>query len=205
VGSGSSRPQRTFSRLIDAINAPGAVLDLSGNVLSATMQLADMLAIGPERLPGLPFQQFVAPKEHPRYARLLEVTADQPASAAEVVLQRADGEAIYAHLALRRLRPPSPEVITLVAVDLTRLHVVERLEEELQAGVHERMELVHANLALQEDIRRRQLAEAALLVSEAKWRKLFRASPVVVVLTSVAEGTILDGGMVRSPTWSTGS
>jgi PAS domain S-box-containing protein len=188
-------------RLVDSSNAATLILNPVGIVWYCNAPLAAMLGVSADDLMGRPFEEVVAPEERSTYRRLLAQARDQASSAGEVGLQAADGELLFAHLALRRLRGAVPERIVVVAVDLTRYQrVARRLEAEkaeLEAQVQGRTaELLAANheLAVKQELLQTILEQAAdgITVRDADGRLIFINAAAQRRVSRPADGTALE-------------
>ena len=178
----------SFRRILDATQAAHAVLSLSGTLLHVGPVFADVLHESSAKLDGLPLDQFVAPEHHSRYRRLLAEAAERQGSNGDLTFRRGDGQPVHAHVMLRRLPSPWPDVVTLVVVDLTHHQTIaskpELEKDDLEAQIRER------TAALEADIRRRE--EAALRQSEEKFAKAFQNTPDVITLSTLQAGRLLD-------------
>jgi PAS domain S-box-containing protein len=179
----------------DTVNASTAALSLEGILLSASPRFAEMLKKPREELIGTPFEQFVAPQERSRFQRLLTQSNAVRGSSGEVILRRSDDESLYAHLALRRLRRPFPDVILLLCVDTTHHHhTAERLgreRAELAAQVEERTaELAASNNAL-------QAAHRALAVEHAVLQSALEQLPDALIIVDTERHILLANSAAR--------
>jgi PAS domain S-box-containing protein len=179
----------------DTINAPALALNPEGRVLLASERFAAMVKLPREQLEGVAFEQFIAPQERSRFQRLLAQSEAVRGSAGEVVLRRNDDESLFAHIALRRLRRPFPDVILLLCLDTTHHHhVADRLRREraeLEARVQERTaELAEANNALQE-------ANRALAAQKALLESVLDQSPDPLVVVDVRRRILLANSAAR--------
>lgn len=157
---------RTPTRAASLAGPLAVVLNRDGIILYANPELAELLAVHPPHLEGRAFEELVLPRQRPRYRGLVE-GAGPGDGRNRLILCRPDGQPMPIQACLRRLEPPGTEVIILVALDAARhyrhTHRLRREKAELERRVRDRTaELLHANQMLQDDVRRREAAEAAL-------------------------------------------
>ncbi len=160
-----------------------------------------------ETLTGYPQKKFMADWDfwpsviHPddrtaaaaQAARLVEGQNSE----VEYRLVRADGDIIWVRDSARVRSEGAAKLIYGVVSDITTRKQAEeelrRYKEYLEELVKERtVELEEANEQLQQEIAEHQQTEVALRSSEERFSKAFRASPVAITITTLAEGRFLD-------------
>jgi PAS domain S-box-containing protein len=126
-----------------------------------------MLQLPLEQVLGRGFPEFAVPEDRPILQELLE-SGPGPA-VGELALQRADGQRVRVHLALRSIVDPDLHAICVAVTDLTER---KRIEEEVR----------RMNVTLEARVRERT----------ATLEAIFAGSPVALSLTSLETGRHLE-------------
>ena len=144
---GAEHPYRV---LVEAMNEGAATLDLSGIILYANVQFAEMLRVPLERLIGSQLRQHVRDESRHRFRRILAQAAHRTTRTQVTVITR-DGQRKLLRISLSPVHDSDPPTICAVATELTEL--VEA-NEALKANEDELRRLSGRLLQLQDEERR---------------------------------------------------
>jgi PAS domain S-box-containing protein len=186
--------------------------DLEGNLVDGNQAAEEIVGYSREALIGTNFLRFTLLdlKQIPKAAELLAKNALGLSTGPDIfTLNRKDGTKVTVEIRTFPVSIGGKKLVLGMARDVTD----RRQAEQARESAHERLEqevskrtaqVVESNAQLHKEVAERKRMEAALRVSEEKFRAIFDAAPDAIIIADADTGVIIDANteatrMLRRP------